>query len=140
MPGEIDGDEGPIERHGDGVPCVGVLGPAVDQDELGGRGPPQQAAHLASRRDLDLDPPYGRRSGIGEAELGCVLREEAELVVGRHVLHSNRTSCPPDDPSEALRMAVWNNVGFPPWCSLPERASACTRSGRNPCISCVAGP
>ena len=36
VPGEVDGQERTVEGEGDGVPGVGVLGPAVDEDELPG--------------------------------------------------------------------------------------------------------
>jgi hypothetical protein len=64
---------------------MGVLRAAVHQHELGGRGAPDQAADLAARTDLDIDPSHRRRSRIGKVVLGGILREETELVVRHHV-------------------------------------------------------
>ena len=48
--GQVDGQQRPAEGQGDGVPGVGVLRPAVDQDELGRPvGAPEQAATPCGR-------------------------------------------------------------------------------------------
>jgi hypothetical protein len=57
----------------------------MDQHDLGLRCPPHKAAHLASRCNLDLDALHRGRAVVGEAELGRILREKTELVVGDHV-------------------------------------------------------
>ena len=52
----------------------------------GGAVAPHQRAEPAAVADVDRLPPHGRRPVVGQAELGGVLVEQAELVVG-HALH-----------------------------------------------------
>ena len=63
---EVDGDERPVEGEGDGVPRVGVLRPAVDEDQLGfGRPPHQRAdpAAVGAARPPRAAPWAARRTG-----------------------------------------------------------------------------
>jgi len=78
---KVDGDERAAERHGDGVPGVGVLGTAVQEHQLGRGVAPHERAQPAAGADLDLLPADGGRTVVREAELLRVLVEEPELVV-----------------------------------------------------------
>ena len=49
---EVDRDERPAEQEGDPVPGVGVLGAAVDEDQLGRAAAPDQHAQAPAIRDV----------------------------------------------------------------------------------------
>ncbi len=81
--GKVDREQRPAERERDRVPGVGVLGPAVQQDELRRLGTPTQGADRAPGGFVDdrLDALDDRRRIGIEVELGDVLVEQPELVV-----------------------------------------------------------
>ncbi len=95
VPGQVDGHQGPVQRHRHRVPGMGVLGAAVQQDQLRVPVLPHQRA----------EPPPGatsaktRRTAGGrverQAELRGVLIEHPELVVVSHgPSMADRTRCP----------------------------------------------
>ena len=83
MAGQVDGDERTVEGERHGVPGMGVLRPAVDEDELRRRRTPYEGADPPRRRDVDERPAHCRRTVVGDPELGGVVGEVGELVV-RH--------------------------------------------------------
>lgn len=83
MAREVDGNERPVQQQGDPVPGVGVLGAAVQQDDLGRAVAPGQQAQPPARRHLDKLP--AREPAVpGAAELPGLLVQEGELVVAAH--------------------------------------------------------
>ena len=82
MAGQVDGDERATERQRDRVPRVGVLGAAVDEHHRRRPVAPHERAHLPAALDGHRLPPHDRRALVGDAELGGVVGEHAELVVG----------------------------------------------------------
>ncbi len=81
VPGEIDGHQRPAERQRHRVPGVGVLGPAVQQDQFRRGVAPDQRAQPPVGSDLHEHAAYDWRAFVGDAELRGVLVEVAELVV-----------------------------------------------------------
>ena len=85
MAGQVEGDEGPVEGQGHGVPGVGVLGAAVEQHDLRIARAPHEGAHRPARRHLDRTSLHRRRAAPRQARLLGVLAEHPQLVVGsRH--------------------------------------------------------
>jgi hypothetical protein len=83
--GEVDGDEGPVEGERHGVPRVGVLGAAVDEDGDGAGVPPDQRALRPTVGSGHGHPAQRRRAGPRQAGLAGVVGQEGELVEGgRH--------------------------------------------------------
>ena len=107
MARQVEGDERTLQRQRDRVVGVRVLGPAVDQRELGRRVPPGQAAQLAQPVDRHEEPTHGR-DGHVEAPLGEVLAEERELVVGdgAHARHRRRRLLTDDEVSRPTCVVV----------------------------------
>ena len=81
VPGEVDGHERPIERERDGVPRVGVLRAAVEQDEFRCPRAPHERAEVAAVAHRRLDPADGWLPAPGDAVLLGILLEHRHLVV-----------------------------------------------------------
>ena len=85
-----------------------------------------------------VDPPHVGRPVVGEAVLGGVLVEQAELVVGDQLRHA--TSVPyARRPARRAKNAAMPDAASPPWSWPPARAPGCARSGPSRCTCCAAG-
>ena len=82
MTWQVDAQRRALEAHDDAVPGVSVLPTAMEEDEFGWRAAPADRADCL---------PAGQRDGLTSgdqfvrpinAHLGCVLRDQRELVVG----------------------------------------------------------
>ena len=82
MAREVQRDERPAEGQRDRVPGVRVLRAAVNQHELGFTVAPDERADLLAASHVDSDPRDRRIAAPRDVELGGVLPEQAELVVG----------------------------------------------------------
>ena len=108
MAREVDGDERSIEGQGHGVPRVGVLRTPVEQDQLGLTDAPHERAEPPGL-DLDALAPHDRWTGEREVELGGILVEQGELVVGRRVGHAGASV------AAARASAAWRAARRMPW-------------------------
>ena len=81
VPRQVDGDRRTPEGQHDGVPRVPVLGPSVQEDELGLALTPAQVGQCLPRRQCERLPGDDRLPFEGDVPLGRVLVEEPELVV-----------------------------------------------------------
>jgi hypothetical protein len=81
VPGEVDGHQGTVQRHRHRVPGMGVLGTAVQQDQLRVPVLPHQRAQPPPLAHVGEGAPHGRRPVEGQPVLGGVLVEQSELVV-----------------------------------------------------------
>lgn len=80
---QVHGHQGPVEGQGQSVEGVGILGAAVDQDQLGRTIAPHESADLSKSLYRDEAASHAR-SGTTESPLVEVLVEIPELVVVAH--------------------------------------------------------
>ena len=81
VPGQVDGHGRAAQGEHDGVPCVPVLRPAVQEDELRLALTPAQVGQRLSRGEGERLTGNDRLSREGDVPLGRVLAEQPELVV-----------------------------------------------------------
>ena len=96
---QVEGYQGAIEGHGDGVPGVGVLSASVEEDHLGLPLSSTPGHSACGRPPTSTDAlPHHRGSVEGQAVLGGVLVEQPEFVVLNPVAHTastaSRARCP----------------------------------------------
>ena len=115
---EVDRHQGPVQRQGDGVPRVGVLGAAVEQHELGWGLSPHERGEMATLRHLDALATHGRRALVGDPVLGGVVLEVGELVVGDALDHGRVV------PVSAWWMRPHGHAVAPEACRFPPRPAA----------------
>ena len=110
VPGEVDGHQGTVKRHRHRVPGMGVLGSAVQQDQLrafrGFRVPvlPHQRAQPPPLAHVGEGAPHGRRAVEGQPVLGGVLVEQSELVVVHPFGHRVSSSWAGDSGTPGYRL------------------------------------
>ena len=109
---QVDGHQWAVEGQGHGVPGVGVLGTAVEEDELWWARSPDEGRERAAIFQGDLGPAHRGRPGPLDAVVLGVLVEHRELVVlhdhAAGPLRSSRAlSLPPGAvPSRGNRIRV----------------------------------
>ena len=96
-PGQVDGDQRPSEGHGDGVPRVGVLGAAVEEDQLGRAVAPHQRAEPAAGVDGRRTPaaPSAGRRRAGRTRRRCRRTGRTRRTARAHHHSPNWRAIPP---------------------------------------------